>query len=291
MILIIGASSRIGGHLYEKFRENHIRVVGTYCHNHRAGLCRFDLTHMKLGDLEIPKPTHVIISAALNPRPELSQKSPEAAREINVEKTNALIEYCFENNIVPYYFSTDNVFDGKKGHYTEHDETNPLNLYGRMKCEIEECLLGADRPWVLMRMGKVFGIKNDDTLFPETLGKLRSGEKFLCATDQVFTPLYADDLYAFVRDSICNDYAGIYHLGSMKPTTRYEIAQQISTYFNINPQNITPCKINEIGLSEKRPLQIDLNIDKYKALTGASEKNTAYFIQQLSRHRMLPGPS
>ena len=48
-------------------------------------------------------------------------------------KTKNVIDYCFENNIVPIYISSDGVFDGLKGGYIETDKKNPTNCYGAIK--------------------------------------------------------------------------------------------------------------------------------------------------------------
>ena len=195
MILVIGASGRIGGYLYTKFIHDGIDIVGTYCNNKKPKLVHFDLSSMNLTDLNL-SPSHVIFGAAVNSRPELSRVQADSY-DVNVPKTIKLLEECFENDIVPIYISTDNVFDGVKGNYKEDDKTNPLNNYGKMKCEVESHLLTSQNPFFLLRMGKVFGI--DDTLFLETYNNLSSGIEIQYASDQVFTPLYAEDLYEFLK--------------------------------------------------------------------------------------------
>ena len=139
MILVLGASGRIGGYLFNRFVQDGTDIVGTYCHNKKPKLVHFDLATMNLSNLNM-LPSHVIFGAASNPSPELSRNKADSY-EVNVPKTISLLDMCFENDIVPIYFSTDNVFDGEKGHYKEEDRSNPLNNYGRMKCEIENHLL------------------------------------------------------------------------------------------------------------------------------------------------------
>lgn len=283
MILILGASSRLGGHLYRHFQRESFEVVGTHCNNQQSGTVHFNLEDMVLDDLNLEaRPTHVIVALAANPRPELTKQDVGYSYKINVEKTKTLLDDCFEKKIVPIYISTDNVFDGQKGHYRETDPTNPLNSYGAMKCEIERHIFGHSEPYLLLRMGKVFGMHNDNTLILETLLSLKNGKPLVCSTDQVFSPFYAMDLYEFVRDAITHNYQGIFHLASVKPTTRYDVAKTIAAYFKIKNAQITPCKINEIGLKERRPLKIDLDIAKYTKLTGKRAMELEHFLDPVT---------
>ena len=276
MVLVIGASGRIGSYLYTKFIHDGIDIVGTYCNNKKPNLIHFDLSSMNLIDLNL-SPSHVIFCGALNTTPELSKVQADSYN-VNVPKTIKLLEECFENDIVPIYISTDNVFDGVKGNYKEDDETNPLNNYGKMKCEVESHLLTSQNPFFLLRMGKVFGI--DDTLFLETYNNLSTGIEKQYATDQVFTPLYAEDLYEFLKVIIDGNYQGIYHLGSMKAVSRYEVAKSIKKYFGFDTE-VVPVRINDLNLSEMRPINIDLNIEKYLGITGKKERELEYFFEKV----------
>ena len=267
MIVVLGASGRLGGYLFKSFKNDFTEVLGTYCDNKKPGLSHFNLENMVLNDLNVSIfSSHLIIAAASNPRIDIS-KDINKLYKANVLRTKTLINDCFSRNITPVYISTDNVFDGEKGDYKETDKTNPINNYGKMKCEIEEQLITSDKPFVLLRMGKVFGIENDNTLILETFQSMQRDKKVLCATDQIFTPLYVKDLYNFVKQTIAKGYQGIFHLASTFPLTRYSVAEAIKSNFNLDAE-IIPCKINEIGLLEKRPLKIDLNTEKYRALTG-----------------------
>lgn len=287
MILILGASSRLGGHLYKHFKREAFEVVGTHCNNKQSGTLYFNLEHMVFDDLILDaNPTHVIITLAANPRPELTKQDLGYSYKINVEKTKELLDDCFKKKIIPIYISTDNVFDGKKGNYRETDQTNPVNSYGAMKCEIENHIFRHSEPYLVLRMGKVFGLQNDNTLIFETLLSLKSGKSIVYASDQVFSPFYAMDLYEFVRDAIRYNYQGIFHLASVKPTTRYDVAKTIAAYFKIKNAQITPCNINEIGLKEQRPLKIDLDITKYTKLTGKSAMELEHFLNLVAMGRL-----
>jgi dTDP-4-dehydrorhamnose reductase len=60
-------------------------------------------------------------------------KSPIPSLEINSLLPHRLNELCGQMGAPFVHFSTDCVFSGRKGHYTEGDEPDPVDLYGRTK--------------------------------------------------------------------------------------------------------------------------------------------------------------
>src|ERR1017187_9382520 len=76
-----------------------------------------------------------------------AQRNPVLARRVNVEATKFLAELAAE---IPFaFFSTDLVFDGRKGNYSETDAPNPLHLYGETKLAAEKFSLENPRHLVI----------------------------------------------------------------------------------------------------------------------------------------------
>ena len=56
----------------------------------------------------------------------------------NVESIVAILKILKEYKIKPDFISTEMVFDGNKGFYSESDKTDPILIYGKQKLEIEK---------------------------------------------------------------------------------------------------------------------------------------------------------
>lgn len=278
MILILGATGFLGKYLFNRFKQENFNVAGTYFSNNQPGLLKFNLAEDTIQDLNLPMPSHIIFAAASNPTPEKSVIDADASYYANVAKTKELLEFCFQNKIIPVYISTDNVFDGKKGDYKEEDKTNPLNKYGSMKCEIEAYLFSSNKPFILLRMGKTFKLEMND---PALFTNMKSGDKLKLAANQIFTPLYIEDLFQFIKTAIEKNYQGVFHLASIPATNRYELALAAKTFFNIKNIEIIQCRLEELGLKEPRPLLISLNTEKYQKLTGKKLYPINYFLSQI----------
>ena len=73
--------------------------------------------------------------------------------------------------------------------------------------------------------------------------------------DQIFSPIFLDDLSNYLEKLMRKRYFGIFHLCSIKKISHFEIAFRMKNFFNFKKINIIPCKINSLKLIEKRPLQ------------------------------------
>ena len=87
-----------------------------------------------------------------------TKKNWQNSYYINVERVKAIIDYCFKNKVIPIYISSDAVFDGSKGNYSENDKKNPILSYGKIKNEVENYLLNSNNFFLIVRIGRVFGI-------------------------------------------------------------------------------------------------------------------------------------
>src|SRR5687768_15549199 len=92
------------------------------------------------------RPKLVIHCAAMS-KAAACQKNPQLAHQVNVETTRTLCELAADIPLM--FFSTDLVFDGSKGNYTEADAVNPLTVYGKTKAQAEQIVLQNPRHTVI----------------------------------------------------------------------------------------------------------------------------------------------
>jgi dTDP-4-dehydrorhamnose reductase len=143
-ILILGSNGMLGHKLFQQFQKKH-DVYGT-ARKHslllELGICTkgkivFDV------DPTISLPSLVYTLDDIKPDAVVNCigiiKQQENAKDpILSIKTNALLPHevnklCKERGIKFIHISTDCVFSGKKGDYTEADNTDPEDLYGKTK--------------------------------------------------------------------------------------------------------------------------------------------------------------
>src|SRR3989304_2905286 len=80
------------------------------------------------------KPSAIIHCAAVS-RTKDCEQDPEKARRVNVDATAHLARLSEQ---IPFiFFSSGEVFDGRKGWYSEVDTPNPIHVYAQTNLEAE----------------------------------------------------------------------------------------------------------------------------------------------------------
>ena len=221
-ILILGGGSYIGRHLCNSIGKDH--AIATY---HKKpinnGIC-FDSLSMDLSDIlkNFDAISHAVILLG-DTNPETCAKDIEKSTALNVDSIKTIINCLKLHQITPVFCSSEFVFDGVKGNYTEEDPVNPILIYGKQKVEIEKYIQNTCEHFIIVRFSKVFGSeKGDGTIFTNWLDAINNNEKISCACDQVFSPICIEDVTRSIIDLINNDCNGIFHISGRKTYNRIE---------------------------------------------------------------------
>ena len=205
------------------------------------------------------KPQLVIHCAAITVVGD-AQKNPDLARRVNVEVTRQLAELAAE---VPYiFFSTDLVFDGRKGNYTETDRANPLHVYGETKLAAEEIVLKNPRHLVVRTSLNGGVSRTGNRGFNEQFRRsLQAGQGMTLFTDEFRCPIPAVETARAVWELAQKKCAGIYHVAGAEKMSRLQIGELLNQRW---PEVKTEIKS---GLAKDFPgppraLDTSLNISK-----------------------------
>ena len=117
------------------------------------------------------------------------------------KKQKKIIDKIIEKDIYFIFFSSEYIFNGKKGNYNERSIVKPINLYGKQKYLVEKYIQKKTKNYCILRIAKTYGDElNDKTLISTFLTNLIKGKKlFYTAIDQKFNPLYVKDLKKIVN--------------------------------------------------------------------------------------------
>ena len=154
-----------------------------------------------------------------------AQKNPDLAWRTNVEVTRRLAELASEIPLV--FFSTDLVFDGRKGNYSEMDPVNPLHVYGETKVAAEEIVLKNPRHLVV-RTSLNGGISPaGNRAFNEQLrhSLQASGKRMTLFADEFRCPIPAVETARAVWELTRKNCTGIYHVAGSEKMSRLQIGQ------------------------------------------------------------------
>lgn len=206
------------------------------------------------------KPQAVIHCAAISTIAE-AQKNPELARKVNVQAAKFLAELATE---IPFvFFSTDLVFDGRKGNYVETDATNPLSVYGETKLAAEQ-IISRNPRHLIVRTSINGGISpSGNRGFNEQLrGALLKSSGMKLFVDEFRSPVPAVETVRAVYDLVDKKVAGTVHVAGAERLSRWQIGQLLVKRW---PEIKTPVESGSAKDFSGPPRALDTSLNVLKA--------------------------
>ena len=161
------------------------------------------------------------------------------------------------------HISTDAVFDGKKGDYSEEDKPNPLSVYARTKLAGEQTVM-ATNPRAIVARVNLFGwsLTGKRSLAEWFINNLSEGNPLMGFTDVYFCPLLANDLAKLLIDMLERDLQGLYHVVSSECISKHEFGVRLAKWFELDHTLIKPTPVSQSGLVAQRSLNLSMKSDK-----------------------------
>jgi len=263
--LIIGASGLIGGYLYRS-APGGIKISGTFHNFSLPGLVRLEINKRPEVEKLILncRPDTVFLPAAFT-NVDLCEETPDLCYEVNVASVRCLSDILKDTKTKLIYFSTDYVFDGKNGPYSEDEPPEPLGIYGKSKLEGETIIKNCLDNYLIIRTTCVYGWEPQEKNFIVNLiKKTRSGRTAEVPVDQVTTPTYAGHLARSIWGLVKDNKTGIYNIAGATLISRFDFALMAAEIFGLDKAFIKPVTTVELNRKAKRPLKGGLKTDKIK---------------------------
>lgn len=193
----------------------------------------------------------------------------ELAYEVNVRRTKKLIQILRENGFYVIFFSTDNVFDGKEGNYTELSKTHAINRYGIMKEELEQFILEKNwREVCIFRISKVVSsVQEKQNIFFEWENHREIG-LIRCIQGNRLSFVAMEDLYQACLISSDKKLSGLFNIVGDRAYTRAELAIMFCEKSGYDEIKVEEYNVDEFCFKDNRPLDISLSNLKFKKKTG-----------------------
>jgi dTDP-4-dehydrorhamnose reductase len=274
-ILVTGANGFLGNYLVQQLLQKQYPVIATgkgECRLSFTGVDNFDYEPMDFTDpfavhdlFEKYQPSVVVHAGAMS-KPDDCEKEQWQAYLINVEGTVTLLTNAEAYRSFFVFVSTDFVFDGEKGMYSETDIPSPVNFYGKTKLEAEEIVKEYAFGWAIARTVLVYGkpLAGRSNILSIVKEKLEKGEEYSVVNDQVRTPTYVEDLAAGIVAIIEKKATGIYHLSGADILTPYEMAIKAADFLKLDKSLLKKVTAADFTQPAKRPPKTGFNIEKAK---------------------------
>lgn len=288
-ILVTGANGLLGQKIVHVF-ENDFEIHGSG-RKKRPSLSNIDYTSCDITRrdeirklIKSLKPNFVINAAAYTDV-DGCEHDKENCWKVNVNGPENLAYAAKSVGAVLIHISTDYVFDGSEGNYTEDSIPNPLGYYGRAKLAGENAIIISGAEYAIIRTMILFGTGVD--LRPNfatwLVEKLSHDEPVRIVDDQFGQPTLIDDLALAIRKIVELDKTGLFHICGSEYINRYDFALKLAEIFRLDPALITPIKTDELQQKAQRPLKSKFSLERLKAELGIEMKGVEAGLRTLKQ--------
>ena len=273
-LLVTGAHGLLGRALLQAAPTEGMEYVG--CGRQGAAVGQVPCHAIDLTDRDAVmalwrrlRPDRVIHTAAVT-NVDQCETEPELARRVNLEVVENVVAACVEVGAGVAHLSTDYVFDGEAGPYSEQDVPQPLSVYGRMKLASEAVVLDAGVDGLVVRTLWLYGhlrcVRPNLVTWP--LAALARGEDMRIVNDQWGNPTYVHDLARALVQLSGQGVGGLFHMGGATFLTRDELVRQVAAHFRLDASAVATMTTASAGQAARRPLRSGLRTDNIEAQLG-----------------------
>lgn len=265
-ILLVGSNGMLGqriAKLYKMHDNIELLLSSAEDESHNEG---FDYKQIDLTEKSSIKKIitnfypDTIINTAAYTNVDGCETEKELSWKINVTGVELLAKYgkAIDSHLI--HVSTDYVFDGKNGPYSEKDKVNPISYYGRGKLAAENVLVASPIKSTIVRTNVLYGpAKQGRPDFVKwVVTSLRAGKNIKIVDDQINNPTYLDNLawalskFAYVKKE------GLYNIGGSDFLDRFEFTMRIADFFKLDKSLVSRIKTEELKQAAPRPLKSGL---------------------------------
>jgi dTDP-4-dehydrorhamnose reductase len=222
------------------------------------------------------RPALVIHCAALT-QTAVCQADPALAGKINVEATAHLAALAAEADFI--FFSTDLVFDGRKGNYIETDPVNPLGVYAQTKVQAEQIVLTNPRHTVIRTSLNSGASPNGAGAYNEKLqAAWKEGRALDLFFDEFRSPIPASVTARAVWELAGQRRSGLYHLAGSERLSRAAIGELAAGRHPELKPRITSCSFRKYQGAPRAP-DTSLNSSKTQKLLSFPLPGLAQYLR------------
>lgn len=256
-LLVTGGSGYLGDWVV-RLARTHWNVGATYF-THPATLDGATWTRLDARDADAVTalvdafhPDAIIHTAAANPGPNADFHGANAVAARHVARTAASAGARL------VHVSTDVIFDGERGNYTEDDLPNPITAYGRSKARAEEAVIASGAEAIIVRTSLIYGWRpHIDRQARWILNSLRDNTPITLFTDELRNPVWVESLAAALLELAGADVTGVLNVAGAQPLSRYDFGTRLARFNGVDPAPIAAASSRASGFVRPRDCTLD----------------------------------
>jgi dTDP-4-dehydrorhamnose reductase len=268
-ILITGAGGFLGSYLSSFSRLNEITSLQRTVRESDAYLLRLANNEKQIIENQnfqkiienaiLSTRCSIIINCIANTSAERCEIEPDKAFYANAEIPLLISQIANDYGVKVVQISTDAVFGQSGENFSTRDKPVPKSIYGRTKLSGEENVLKTNPQNLIVRTNFFGSYKPKTTLFNYFFNNLVEKNPVIGFTNQIFTPMYIEDLVLNLFNLAISQESGIFHMGGNFTISKYDLAIEIARCLNLPESLVIPKVYTNDPKGPTRNLNISLN--------------------------------
>ncbi len=272
-LLVLGGSGLIGNALLKNYK-NEFDILTTFYKNHisiknvRSFQYSFPNDLNNLRELLEKEKPDVLVNTMGYSNINFCELNKSDTEMLHVEVTEKICKLCENIGTKQIFLSSDYVFDGEKGNYSEDDVPNPINYYGLSKLKAEQLILKNPINTVI-RTSVIYDWDYRARFFNSVIKNLQNNQEINATTDVYNSVTFLDNLVESIFKVITLNQNGIFHVVDSTCVNRFEFAEMIAKIFRLDKNLIKTVSVQDEPKNiAKRPKNACLNNSKAKKELG-----------------------
>lgn len=277
-LLITGANGFVGYYLTQRMLTEGYNVVATgkgperlQINHPRYSYCSMDVSEAaSVNEVFARHQPSLVVHGAAMTKPDECELQQEAAWQVNVGGTGHVVDAANACGAFLVHLSTDFIFEGTANRYTEADEGNPVNYYGKTKLEAEGLVKTYAGSWAILRPILMYGQPQvgRQNILTFVADALRKKEAVRLFTDQRRFPTYVEDFVWGIAQVVRHRATGIFHFCGKDALSPFEMGVKVAEFLMLDKNLVQPVTAAEFFQPAKRPPQTMFDLAKVEQLFG-----------------------
>ena len=279
-ILITGGDGQLGSHLCRSFFSSY-NIIKT---SNKKANNAYHLDVTNSGQIEsvfrYEKPEIIVNCASYN-SVDRCESDKVRSRSVIVDGLSNIVKFSNKDSFI-IHISSDYVFNGLKSPYSESDNPNPINYYGKLKLEAENLLIGSNRKHAIIRPNVVFSsdIDNNSNFLGWVVKNLKDSNDIRVVNDQLSNPTPVELLKEVIESIILLNLEGVFNVGTTDLISRYEFALKIAKTFGYNSGKVHEICTEELSQLAVRPTNTFMSFDKICKILDVDVFSLDYYLKK-----------
>ena len=286
-ILVTGASGLLGSNLILHAQQSGLTVIAS---SHARPIDHAGILWMPADMTDPGAVTHLmeaaepnwVVNCAAATDVDLCEEDSDWAFSLNHIAAGQVAAAARDHHAHLVHISTDAVFGGGGGPYTEADRARPVNAYGESKLAGEAAVFDAFPEAAIVRTNFYgWSPAGRHSLAEFFLASLNDGERPNGFEDVLVNPLLVNDLTEILLHLLSKSAGGIFHAGADDCMSKYEFGQSLAHIYGLDASAIQPMSVDAAELGAPRPKRLCLVVQKIERELGIEMQSIGDGLQRM----------